>query len=161
MNVTAATVRRSALDPGMEARAYNLEQERLYYDPSPERDSLVEVIDTGCLQVVNLVRRLVDSNLREGQAEREFLGWADRFATDLRDHEVKGNGLNAKAIARALRAPLRTLRSEADPAELAGAVRVIHRVLRSAPRSLVLAPAVEHNLGAASFALLREIVEGE
>ena len=161
MNVTAATVRRSALDPGMEARAYNLEQERLFYDPSPERDSLVEVIDTGCLEVVNLVRRLVDSNLREGEAERMFLGWADGFATDLRNLELNGDGarLTAKGVARSLRAPLRTLRSDASPAELAGAVRAIHRVLRSAPRSLVLAPAVEHNLGAQSFALLREIVE--
>ena len=161
MTVTAAVVRRRALDPGMEARAYNLEQERLFFDPSPERDSLVEVIDTGCLEVVNLVRRLVDSNMREGEAERAFLGWADGFATDLRAMELGGNGskLTAKAIARALREPLRTLRSDATPAELAGAVREIHRVLRQAPRSLVLASAVEHNLGAASFALLREIVE--
>lgn len=150
MNITAAIVRRSALDPGMEARAYNLEQERLFYDPSPERDSLVEVIDTGCLTTVTIVRRLVDSNQREGEAERRILGWADALATDLRDFELNGNGakLTAKGIARALRPALKRVRSGGTPAELADAFRAIHAVLRAAPRSLVLSGAVRHELGA-------------
>lgn len=69
---------RGEMHQALDARALNLEQQRLIFNPSPECDSLVEhigrlVSGAPAAQVVELrrlLRRLARSNAAEGECER-------------------------------------------------------------------------------------------
>lgn len=160
--LSAATVRHAVLEPGMDARALNIEQSRIVFDPSPESDSLVEVLaDLGAYQQAkpHLIA-LTRSNHAEGKLECGITLWADTLATDLRDLELNGGAgaLSGKSLARALREPLRAFAGSGGAAERARAAAAIWRVTKGHPRAQLLTPSVRHELGAAKFRLLEEML---
>lgn len=185
MKVSAGTVRREFLDRGLDARALNLEQAGLLFDPSPECDSIAEVVVAlsrllaePCLpsnarsqvrvlvaRLVPIVRRLAASNTAEGDLQRALCGAADRLTRELRDAELNiprdaAAVLSAKQIARALRGPLRVLvDGDEDPLEVADAVRQVEDLLDRVPSVQLLSPWVEHELRGRKFRLLRRLVE--
>lgn len=177
--LTAATVRGAFLHPAMDARALNLGQALLVANPSPEADSIVELLDvlraddTGEARGVYTLRRLVcdlnDANAREGQCERRIAGSADTLARDLRHLELNDrpalgpSSVAAKSIARTLRAPLRTLDElgggvTPDAIGLVRAVRAVDAVISRLPSEQVLSATVRYELGEAKFRVLEGIV---
>jgi hypothetical protein len=169
--VTAATVRTSFLEPGMDARALNIEQARLLENETPGLDSLAEVLDVarpllppGLGSVlVSVATRLDTSNEVEGRMEQAIAGAADGLTRTLRGLELAGNGspFVARAIARRLREPLATV---ADPAaagarELVEAGRIIGEVLGSVPATQVFTATVAHELGEEKYRALCELSE--
>jgi hypothetical protein len=172
--ITAATTKREFLWPAMDARAHNLEQERVLFDPSPECDSLTERLNAlhlhgacpaaiaECLHDVN---RLLASNQLEGDSERRIAGAADQLASDLRWLELNQTGLvlalGTKSIAHQLRRPLSVIAARAGckAGEWVAAVRAVDDVVAQVPRLQLFAPEVRHDLGEAAFALLVEIAE--
>ncbi len=172
--ITAATVRRSFLDPALEAQAYNDEQRLLLFNPSAEVDSLVEIVraerargtsKAHALRLARLARQLVDSNRRERHFKRQIAGAADRAVRARRDLELNGDGeavLASKAIARALREPLRTLGDAArQDWSTIRALREIDQLLARVPRLQVLSPTVARELGRAKYELLAALADPE
>lgn len=165
--VTAAFVHRNFLDHSMEATAHNLDQ----FNPSPEVDSILEHLGrlADQLPACPVKRRMkvfinsaIQSNLREGNETREVSAVADRLVADLHDIEANGvrRALGPKAIARALREPLQTLRTPEGraPRELAEATAAVRVVIRSVPRDQLLSDRVAHELAPRKAELLRGIV---
>ena len=72
--------RRSDMRHVLDARALNLEQQRLIFNPSPEIDSLAEIIGRALsgrpaeelLEARRVLKRLLASNHEEGGHEREL-----------------------------------------------------------------------------------------
>ncbi len=176
--VTAPTVRRLFLEPGMDARALNDAQARLVSNPdTPELDSLTERLAAmgpalrGTTATPHLVHAfdialaLRDSNGTEGQIQRTICGSADRLVTDLRSLELSGSGgaspLTAKAIARALREPLRVIAepSLGDPRAWVDAGRTVGEIFARTPSGQLFAPAVTRELGKDKAAALRELYD--
>ncbi len=175
MTFTAATLRREILEPSLEARAINLGEERVFYNPSPEPDSLIEVLAAatrtlaaagahGKRQAVYLwdyTLEARDHNRREGDKELVVCGAADGMVSHTRSLELSGSGgnpLTAKALARALREPLRVIAepSLGDPRAWVDAGRVIGEVFARTPSAQLFAPEVLRDLGKAKAAVLRE-----
>lgn len=176
MSVTAATVRRNFLEPAMDARALNLDQARLLYDPSPEVDSLFEVSHAVATspelrvarrhapRLMHLLGQLHEKNEQEGDRQLLIAGAADLLVTDLRALELSGaspSALPAKAIARELREPLRRLLAPAggDLFELLGDLRAVDRLIGRTPRAQLLSRTVRYELGKEKFALLERLCE--
>lgn len=172
--VTAGLVKRSVLEPVLDARALNLEQKRLMFDPSPEVDSQLESIDLLATMVAGndqalaeldrlrtITRRIATSNGAEGARERAVAGDVDQLVRDLRSAELRGAGAaSAIAIARAARDPLHAL-SEASRRELlplAAAAFTLTRLVDQAPSGQVLSPTVQRELGARLYGLLADVV---
>lgn len=73
---------RAEMRDALDARALNLEQERLIYNPSPEPDSIVELVARlasgrpaeEVLEVRRLLRRFIESNAAEGGLECRLAG---------------------------------------------------------------------------------------
>lgn len=168
MTLTAATTRRAFLEPALDARALNLAQQRLIHNPSPEPDSVLELLalmtaDTrgereAFKALVGGAVRLGQSNRAEGGFEARIAGAADRLAVELRDAETGGSpgALTAKAIARALREPLRTIARPplGAPERLVAAGRAVGEIFALVPSEQLLSPAVEHELGREKFGAL-------
>lgn len=173
MSVTAATTRRTFLDPAMDAIALNREQQRLVYDPSPEVDSLLEHVNalaaaapgpTGT--ILALLRRFLASNQLEGDSERRIAAAADQLTRDLRRSELNSvaprphAAIPAKRLARTLRGPLAAILSPADrdPLAFVAAVRRVDDAIRAVPTVQLLAPTVRRGMRAEQFALLELLV---
>lgn|GEM_PF-4185560 len=164
MTVTERTIRRNFLDLAIEARAANLEQEKLILNHSPEPDSLVEVLTLLAppKELVPLCSRLVNefsySNAHEGQQEKKLAGNAEALAVDLRKlgSNVRA-ALTAKGIATRLREALRTIDAGGDPAELFRAFHVVSLALREIPAAQLLSASVAYELGGKKFALLNRL----
>jgi hypothetical protein len=94
MTLTAATVQRDFLHPALDARAQNLLQGRLVYNPdTPEPDSILELfqwllhrrpdlledpeIAEKAADALQCIRQIVVSNQLEGGGECRFIGAAD------------------------------------------------------------------------------------
>jgi hypothetical protein len=174
--VTAALIRRDYLEPGMDARALNDAQARLVSNPdTPELDSLTERLaamgptlrGTGAtphlIHAFDLALELRDSNRSEGAIERGICGSADRLVTDLRSLELSGSGgnpLTAKALARALREPLRVIAEpRGDPRAWVDAGRTVGEIFARTPSGQLFAPEVLRDLGKAKAAALRELYD--
>lgn len=173
--LTAGTVRDVFLWPAMDARAANVEQQRLLYNPTPDPDSLLEHLEllqeggrarASLRALVALCTDLSSSNSIEAGFELGIAGAADQLATDLRDTELNGSAptlLTAKGIARRLRQPLSHLAQAAGvgPAQLVKDCATIADAIRHTPRLQLLSPAVAHELGRAKYELLCELVDSE
>lgn len=173
MSVTAATVKREALWPALDAQAQNDRQALLLYNPTPEPDSAVEhaqaLVSThprAAADLLGVFRQLVASNQLERDDERQVAGFADQLARQLRRAELDGTAapaaaLTARAVCHHLRGPLSTLLTPAahDALAIVHAARTIERVMTTAPRAQLLSPAVAHNLGKAKFALLSDLAD--
>jgi hypothetical protein len=168
MTVTSSAIDGAFLQPGMDARAHNLDQ----YNPSPGVDSQLERIralalklppSPECEALMAEVEAAIASNLREAEAELSICGAADQLVTDLRHIERNGGNaaLSAKAIARHLRAPLAHISSpEGVPvADLVNARNTLSEVVDGVPLLMLLSSAVEHELGAKKFAELWKIAQ--
>jgi hypothetical protein len=167
--ITAATVKHSFLEPGLDVVASVLRE----YDPSPDLDSLLEMQRALLRRLppgperelhLRLNRRLIFLNVIERRQGRRIVGDADQLARDLRWAELNDSGhraLGAKAIARRLRPALHLLARPAGvPApRLVEAARVVGQVVALVPAAQLLAPAVRHELGERKFAFLRDQVE--
>ena len=179
MTLTAATLRREILEPSLEARAINLGEERVFYNPSPEPDSLIEVLAAatrtltaagarGKRQAVYLwdyTLEARDHNRREGDKELVVCGAADGMVSHTRSLELSGPGgaspLTAKAIARALREPLRVIAepSLGDPRAWVDAGRTVGEIFARTPSGQLFSPAVTRELGKAKAAALRDLYD--
>ena len=170
-DVTAATIRREFLEPVLDARAHNVLQERLIANKTPEVDSVADllgVLTADTRGEREILRKLYatagmlrGSNRQEGASEQSIAAAADVLATDLRGIELNGvtTALTAKSIARQLREPLRMLAlSPVAAGAFVEAGRTIERVVARAPLAQLLSPAVEHELGAEKFQVLRELL---
>jgi len=171
--ITAALARSAFLDPALEAQALNDEQGLLLYNPSEEPDSLLELVRAErdratpaahTLRLARLTRQLATSNGRERYFERSIAGAADQIVRATRDLELNRAGeavLAAKAIARALREPLRMLTAERLDWQAIQAAREVDRLLARVPRLQVLSPTVAHELGKAKYELLQRLADPE
>ena len=170
--LSAAAVRRSFLEPAMDAIALNRRQTRLLANPDPELNSLTELavaLRDGAEPyelhaLATLCVQLRDANAREGGFELLLAGAADDLAIDLHARERNGQAsqlLGIRAAANALRAPLGVLQDPpaGDVLAVIDATRAVDRVLAVAPRAQLLCPALEHELGAAKFALLWHLAD--
>lgn len=175
--LTAATIKRTVLEPSLDALALNGAQARLIQNDTPEADSVIEhlaalaPIVRETRAVPNLVQlfdqtiSLRDWNRSEGDRVRVVTGHADGMVTDLRTLELSGSGgaspLTAKALVRALRAPLRMIAepSLGDPRAWVDAGRQVGEILARTPEAQLFHPAVTRELGKAKAAALRELYE--
>lgn len=158
------TAARRALDLALEARACNLLQGRLLFDPSPEADSLLELpaVARGegaserlVALMASLCRRVIASNGAEGQAELELAGLLDGHAARQRRLPA-ADRLTVKAIAARVRGPLAVL---VDPAAHDGvayyrACCAVRDVVAACPPEQLLSPALAHELRGRKHALL-------
>lgn len=166
MNVSAAHVRASFLDPAMDARALNLEQHFWIDNGTPECDSVLDHL--ACIDPDSISERthleqlralafvVAAENMSEGQIERTICGAADLLARDLRGVELNGVSgvLAAKGIARLVRGPVdRMLAGDESFEDACALVDVFARV----PSAQLLSHAVEHELWTKRFAKLREL----
>lgn len=169
--LTAAVVKDQVLNRAMDARALNLEQERLLFNPTREIDSVLELAQTLVSRDVGtaarlscLTRRLMESNRAEGDRERDMALFADQLATDLRRHELNGPRplllVSAKSLARQVRDDLAVILDPAghDALRFVTAVRRVDDIIARVPRAQLLAREVAHQLGAARFELLEELI---
>lgn len=93
---TAGAIRKHLLNEAMDARAHNMDQARLLWNPTPEADSLLEYLheirDAVPVEVMSkmltLIRQLVESNQVEGEHERRLAGFADQMAQYARGVET-------------------------------------------------------------------------
>lgn len=155
----------------MDARALNLEQAELIFNPSAEVDSVFEVLQelrgdiprSKLVELTRLTRRIAVSNSWEGNREVGLCGTADRLVRDLRDLHLNGgmeSVLAAKSIARLLRAPLKTLGAPVDDLlAWVDALREVDEVLGRAPEDQVLSPTVRYDLGERKYALLEQLAK--
>lgn len=173
IDLSSATVQRVFLSPGMDARALNVEQQRILFDDSPEPDSLIELLqaidpDTKAearafRQLIHGAVELYRSNGSEGEFELAICGAADQLARDLHD-EVQNHGreqMVVKAIARKLRPALATIAKPpvGEPRSLVAAGRAIGEVTSQVPTDQLLSPGLRHELGAGRYELLCSLIE--
>lgn len=166
--IAAAAVQRDGLAPALDVVAIGLAEHRVFYDPSEERDSLLEllpaVVPASTRQsgrgraFVGLLREGMELNSVQTHRGRDVAGFLDSLATDLRAAERTPG---VKAIAREVRDPLRALADlpGEDLARVVGAVRAIDSVLDRAGPARALGRSVEHELGVRAYALLRDVAD--
>lgn len=167
MTVQAATGLRPVLDCALEARAENLEQTALLWDPSPECDSLIEYIarlvalgaDIGIMaDLTALVRRIAESNEREGGHEQTIAGVLDRVTRELHVAGVR-SALSAKAAARALRPALATIAGQPDGPAFFRAACAVRDVADELDDSVLRGPGLRNALGAGRHDLLLSLID--
>jgi hypothetical protein len=176
--VSAVSVQQGVLVPSMDQVALNAEQQRLLFDPSPERDSLVELLLLGVevdgaqpweVSALRVCQRLGLANREEGQLARQVAGFADALASDLHGLELaRKDGeerLGVRELVGRLRGPLDVLvRADAgEPVaagEVAAAGAAIGRLAAVCPRERLLAQSIRHNLGGRRFRALERLVDG-
>ncbi len=169
--MSSATVRRDALEPQLDVVAIGELEANVFYNPSPEPDSLVElfplVVNEGCPQAIREFAGLLNKarTLNGEQTERAagVCGFLDTLAVDIKDAELNGasgrKSLAARALANALRPHLRVVAdaTSVDAGALA-ALRAIGTLTAGVASAQVLSPRVRKELGKGPFALLAEIV---
>lgn len=167
--IASATLRKRGMDPTLEAIALGHAEGLLIYNPTPERDSIFEilpsVVDPRVAEAKRLARMIVDVrnlNGQQGEEIKDVCGWLDGLATDLADREVNDpvrQAIGSRSLARALRPHLATIvAADRVDSTVLVAIRNVDRIASKALRQQVLSPAVERELGAAKFAVLRDIV---
>ena len=183
--LTASSIERDYLSNSLDAIAANDEQARLIFNPSPEVDSLVEdfklligssrrsvdrqadaPLPARLADTSRRLRALAHSNGRERRFELAISAAADRDVRSARDLALNGRAggeavLACKAIARAVRVPLKTIADPpaGDGMALVDAVRAVDQVLARAPAAQVCSPTVRHEIGDARYRLLCDLVE--
>jgi hypothetical protein len=124
----------NALNALLDARAHNLEQARLLFNPSPEADSLIEQLhgldafDVPPREVQTLVDQAVElyrSNQAEGHREQDAAGALDGHIRDLA--AGISNDLTLKGLGRQVRLLLQQL-DECGAAEARMIRRSLHRL---------------------------------
>jgi hypothetical protein len=157
--LTAQVVTDCALHPTMDAIAHGLDEARLIHDPSPQIDSLTEMLAEQVRVGLAMARLLSDLALANGlqvDCERIVAGFADDVAATLRhcEHNAADGPLSARALAGQLAQHLDALSS--DPAGRGGqqALAALQAMFLEVPRSVLFGPTVLRNLGVARSELL-------
>lgn len=108
------------LDKALDARCHNIDQDNLLFNPSPEVDSLGELLAAAPMPpemkaaAFNFIRMLAKSNQAEGGCENDIAGAADELILLARRAPSPGEALTVLGLARALR-PLLKAYAEAEP----------------------------------------------
>jgi hypothetical protein len=169
--IAAATFRKRGLDPQLEVVAMGHLEGRVFFNPSPERDSLFEllpdVVQPGQRDSRLFARLLVEAQKLNGDQTdhaKTVAGFLDSIASQLADAELNNplrRAIGSRALARAVRPHLKQIASadRVDSAVLL-AIRQVEKVTVGVLRQQVLSPAVERELGAKLYPLLVDIVGG-
>lgn len=168
--VNADVLNARVVDPLLDARALNLQQQRLIHNASPEVDSLVEHVRElartvtveqreHLAAILDLVRDLAESNTTEGDLQRAVVGAAEEMAHEALDRRVR-DALGVKAIANTLREPLGVIAhpDQHPAAAFMSAVDVVYDVLARVPAEKLTARSVCHELGIRKYTALVELV---
>lgn len=158
VQLSAATVRRTLLDPAIDARELNLDEQRTCYAIAAQLKHLTG----GDRQAMALLlRRLAFDNAQEGAHEDAITDTAETLARDLRGAELNAGALEltARAVARRVSGPLDIIANPAahDSMAFVTAVRAVDDVLARCPRAQLLSPRVKTQLRQRKFDLLTEL----
>jgi hypothetical protein len=172
--MSSATVRRDALEPQLDVVAIGEMEASVFYNPTPEPDSLVElfplVVNQGCPQAIRefagLLNRARSLNGEQTERAATVAGFLDMLAVSVKDAEINGAGarkmLAARALANALRPHLRVVAdATAVDVKTLTALRAIDTLTAGIASAQILSPRVRKELGKAPFALLASIVVPE
>lgn len=156
-------VARDGLHHAMDARAANLEQDRLLHNPDPEINSIAEfapyVRAEARPKFEVLVGRTLRSNIAEGNSEMEMAGLMEDELARKRLAPTSERW-TAKRIARELRDPLAVIAAPAkhDGIAFYRACTTVRELVRELPSHQLLSGAVRHELRATKFALLAKLI---
>lgn len=152
----------------MDARAHNLHQSVLIYDPSPAEDSLMECI-AGLLhchderrpqlvaEALTLLRKLAASNVAEGDCELSAAGILDALTKAMHMQGVR-SAMTVKAAARQLRAALQVLDGHPDGVAFFRASSQIREVIDTLPFEVLYGPGLRNELGSLRHRQLQALV---
>jgi hypothetical protein len=166
-------MRGTFLEPALDARALNLQQQALIANSTEEIDSLVEIVRSLARSarpdqrpvvaaLVTITRELARLNQAEGELQRQIAGAAHEFVSQMRSEELAGrNALATKSVARALRSPLEILRSpeEHTEMELARARRDVLTIVDRVGPAVALHVGVRHEIGVGKYTTLVALVD--
>lgn len=152
----ASTVLQQPLGSVIDARLHNLDQDVLLFDPSPERDSAVEIaaellrpgadVTALAAELLSIIRKIADSNAREGGCEREAAGQLDKLARSLHQNGRR-SPLTVKQASRRLRTALKILGPSPDGVAYFRASCEIKDVVMALPFETLFGPGLRHELG--------------
>lgn len=161
---------RPVLDAAMDARAENLTQDTLIWDPDPECNSLAEYVAVLLRHgvpvdvvgdVARLVRRLAESNAREGRLELDACGTLDELVARLH-HDGARAALSYKQAAGMLRPHLavveRARREVVDGVEYFRACCAIKDVVMQLAEQVLRGPGLRNALGGGRHDLLLSLL---
>jgi hypothetical protein len=158
--VTSDVVTHGALEPALDAEVLNHDQARLIYDPSPQIDSLVELVDgafKNAVAMARLLSELAASNGLELDRERMIAGFADDLAAALRhcEHNTTDGPLSARRLAAELAPMLDVLSDPSAPFDYAPAVHKLRGIFAATPHAALFAKSTLHHLRPKREAALR------
>lgn len=160
---------RRPLEHAMDARCENLTQQTYVWDPDPEVNSLAEIpavlmrlgVDPAVISTLAmLVRKIAESNMREGQHELDIAGTLDSITAGLHYHGMRST-LTVKAAARKLRPALSTLARGGDATRFFAASCDIKDVLACLPPEIVQGRGLRHELGDGRHDLLLSLIPAD
>lgn len=160
------------LDLVMDARAFNLTQERLLAGANNHRSlaaHLAHLVRMGVdphevAELTRLCRELLESNLHEGEEERRLAALVEDFIARQLAAPVEQR-IRVKSIAAKLRPALRTIRQAAhgpapDGIEFFKAACVVRDVIAATPPEHLMSRSLAHELKDGPFRLLCDLVQG-
>lgn len=178
--IVTTTAIKQPLDAVELAQFENDMQDRLFYDPSPDLDSLVEGFaallkpdaDHAAVvaQMMPIARRMYESNRRERDHERAATGHLNLTHRTLHTEGPEGarsrHGLSVLQAVAMLREPLRVLRKDRDmgPREKRDGIAVFHAslrvgdVIRMLPADTLRGSYLRHELGTGPHDLLLHLL---
>lgn len=159
MPITAPAAR-ELMGTAMDARSLNMWQTQALLNDTPEVDCVIDhlavlvtsgVKPSAVADLLRLTRRILESNLAEGQHEMDIAGALDDLASRLHDLEMNSGQrreLTVKELGRALRDALPVLADRADHtvARVVEAGAVVDRILAQVPASQLFTPSVHREL---------------
>lgn len=169
-SVASGLIRSQGVDPLMDAVALGHMEGSLIWNPSPEADSIVELIrlvgdktDSRYRDLCRLVVQVKTINGDQTDGIKTPLGLLDSLAVDARDREINGDATRkpsgSQTLAKALRPHLRTLAdAKAVDREVAAAFREVVRVTAGVSRAALTSRALEHQLGRKRFTVLQDVI---
>jgi hypothetical protein len=158
--ITSDLMRAHALDPAMDAIAHNADQARLIHNPTPEVDSLCELVSQAMANALAMARMLADlaaSNGLEVDCERIVSGFADDVTATLRhcERNTSDAPTSGRRLAVALKPMLDVLCDPARTGEYAEATKRLRRLFPQVPQSALFAPTTTKHLNPRRAAALK------
>lgn len=158
--LNAHAIREHGVDPALEVIAVGHHEELTFYNPSPEPDSIFELLPTvvrpgdNTRKFGGLLVQAHKLNGQQGSLARGLVGYLDSVAVDL---SRKPSG--SQSLAKALRPHLRTLAETEgiSAGVLAAAVREVDRITVGLSDQQLSSPALAHQLGRKRFAVLSDL----
>jgi hypothetical protein len=166
--IASATLRKRALEPQLDAIAIGHHEGLVFYNPSPEPDSIFELVSkvvqpgASAREFGRLLVKAHKLNGEQGELEKAVCGVIDRLAVDLADLEFNDpvrRAIGSRSLAQGLRPHLKQI-SQADGVDSTAilAIRQVEKLTAGIVRMQILSPALERELGQKLFAILTTIV---